>query len=109
MMPTADTQPRQFGWQAIQLNFIGSLRSSRVELACAEPPAVVTVPETAKQKATAPVSAQLRNESDLTSLNLVPSPKPLVIRAVATAPWQSATILSSARYRNGSPADLDRP
>ncbi len=30
MMPTALTQPRQFGSQATQLNFIGSLRSSRV-------------------------------------------------------------------------------
>ncbi|MGX1056618.1 hypothetical protein AB7M74_007570 [Bradyrhizobium japonicum] len=29
MMPTALTQPRQFGSQATQLNFIGSLRSSR--------------------------------------------------------------------------------
>jgi transposase len=28
-MPTALTQPRQFGWQATQLNFIGNLRSSR--------------------------------------------------------------------------------
>src|SRR6266849_1080931 len=26
-MPTALTQPRQFGWQATQLNFIGNLRS----------------------------------------------------------------------------------
>ncbi|WP_244522175.1 hypothetical protein [Bradyrhizobium embrapense] len=86
MIPTADTQPRQFGWHAIQLNFIGSLRSSRAELVCVELPAHVTVPETAKQRATALVSTQLRNESDLTSLNLVPSPKPLVMRAVAIGP-----------------------
>jgi hypothetical protein len=86
MIPTADTHPRQFGWQVIQLNFIGSLRSSSVELACAELPAVVTVPDTAKQSAVAPTSAKLRNESDLTSLNLVPSPKPLTVQALATAP-----------------------
>src|SRR5438128_9599739 len=33
-MPTALTQPRQFGWQATQLNFIGNLRSSGATPAC---------------------------------------------------------------------------
>ena len=81
-MPTALTQPRQFGWQATQLNFIGNLRSSRVTPACAEPPSVATAPGNAMQRAAAPSSAQPRKSSDLTSLNLVPSPKPL------TEQWQ---------------------
>ncbi len=75
-MPTALTQPRQFGWHATQLNRIGSLRSSRVAPACAEPPGVATTPGNAMHRAAAPSSAQPRNSSDLTSLNLVPSPKP---------------------------------
>src|SRR5262245_39736176 len=41
-MPTALTQPRQFGWQATQLNFIGNLRSSRVTPARAEPLNIAT-------------------------------------------------------------------
>src|SRR6266849_5326536 len=75
-MPTALTQPRQFGWQATQLNRIGNLRSSSVTPACAEPPSVANTPGNAMQKAAAPSSAQPRNPSDLTSLKLVPSPKP---------------------------------
>jgi hypothetical protein len=43
-MPTALTQPRQFGWQATQLNFIGKLRSSRAALAYAEPPNIAAKP-----------------------------------------------------------------
>ena len=73
-MPTALTQPPQFGSQATQLNRIGNLRSSRVAPACAEPPGAATTPGNAMQRAAAPSSAQPRNLSDLTSLNLVPSP-----------------------------------
>src|SRR4051794_38493970 len=36
-IPTALTQPRQFDWQATQLNFIGNLRCSKVTTARAEP------------------------------------------------------------------------
>src|SRR3984893_6101555 len=57
-MPTALTQPRQFGWQATQLNFIGSLRSSRVTPACAEPPSTGTRPGNAMQRGAAPSSIQ---------------------------------------------------
>jgi hypothetical protein len=46
-MPTALTQPRQFGWQATQLNFIGKLRSSRAAPAYAEPPSIATKPSNA--------------------------------------------------------------
>src|ERR1700721_3255911 len=74
-MPTAETQPRQFGSQATQLNRIGNLRSSRVVPACAEPGAA-TAAGKAVNKAAAPNSAQPRNLGDLISLNLVPSPKP---------------------------------
>src|ERR1700756_1024533 len=52
-MPTALTQPRQFGWQTTQLNFIGNLRSSRATPACAEPPSMATRPT----KAILPVAA----------------------------------------------------
>src|SRR6476469_9882945 len=73
-MPTALTQPRQFGWQATQLKRIGNLRSSSVTPACADPPSVAITPGTAIQRAAAPSSAQPRNPNDLTSRNLVPSP-----------------------------------
>src|SRR6187431_246144 len=76
-MPTADTQPLQSGWHTFHLNCIGCLRSSRVPPAWAELPSVVIAPGNARQKAVAPRSAQPRNSSDLTDLNLVPSPKPL--------------------------------
>src|SRR5436305_5763372 len=74
-MPTAPTQPRQFGWHATQLNRIGSLRSSRVPPACAEPPEVATGPASAAtQSAAAQSSTEPPNLSD--SLKLVPSPSP---------------------------------
>src|SRR5262249_21966497 len=41
-MPTALTQPRQFGWQVTQLNFIGNLRPSRATPARAEPLNIAT-------------------------------------------------------------------
>ena len=41
-MPTAETQPLQFGWHATQLKCIGNLRSSRVPPACAELPGAIT-------------------------------------------------------------------
>ena len=44
--------------------------------ACAEPPDMATAPGTAIQTAVAPISAQPRKFSDLTKLNLVPSPSP---------------------------------
>ena len=77
-MPTALTQPRQFGSQATQLNRIGNLRSSRAAPACAEPPSVDMTPGKAMHRAAAPSSAQPRRSSDLTSLKLVPSPKPQI-------------------------------
>ena len=95
-MPTAETQPLQSGWQAFHLKCIGCLRSSRVPPACAELPSVVIAPGNARQTAVAPRSAQPRNFSDLTNLNLVPSPKPLQ-GAMATAPLQRHMILSSKR------------
>src|SRR5262245_27701102 len=39
-IPSALTQPPQFGWQATQLNFIGNLRCSTREPACTEPPSI---------------------------------------------------------------------
>jgi hypothetical protein len=75
-MPTALTQPLQFGWHSTQLNRIGNFRSSSEVPARAEPPSGVTMLGKAMQRAAAPSSAQPRRSSDLTSLNLVPSPKP---------------------------------
>src|SRR4051794_17593579 len=75
-MPTALTQPLQLGSQAIQLKRIGSLRSSRVTPACAGLPNSAIAPGNAMQRAAAPSSAQPRRSSDVTDLNLVPSPKP---------------------------------
>src|SRR4051794_128977 len=57
-MPTALTQPWQFGWQEIQLNFIGNLRNSRVTPARAEPPSVAAGPNNAMQTAARPCSIQ---------------------------------------------------
>jgi hypothetical protein len=74
-MPTAETQPWQFGRHATQLNFIGSLRSSRVTPACAAPPNVATAPGNAMHRAVAPSSAHPRKSNDVTSLNLAPSPQ----------------------------------
>ena len=84
-MPTAETHPLQSGWQATQLNCIGSLRSSRVLPAIAEFASGVTASGNPRQMAAAPKRAQARILCDLTNLNLVPSPK-LCKRAVATAP-----------------------
>src|SRR5256885_4685074 len=95
-MPTAETQPLQSGWHAFHLKCIGCLRSSRVPPAYAELPSVVTAPGNARQRAVAPRSAQPRSFSDLTSLNLVPSPKPPE-GAMAMAPLQREMILSSKR------------
>src|SRR6476619_7783093 len=100
-MPTAETQPLQSGWQPTQLNCIGCLRSSRVPPAYAELPSVVIAPGNARQRAVAPRSAQPRNFSDVTNLNLVPSPK-LRKRATAVAPLQRDMILSFRRYQNGN-------
>src|ERR1700722_3970472 len=66
-MPTALTQPRQFGSHATQLNRIGNLRSSRVT-ARAEPPGAATAPGNAIPSAAAHSSVQPRKSSDLTSL-----------------------------------------
>src|SRR5947209_4630589 len=71
-MPTALTQPRQLGWQAIQLNRIGSLRSSSVPPAFATPPDVPTWPLRVMHRAAALSSAAPPSFSD--SLNLVPYP-----------------------------------
>src|SRR5512139_910567 len=74
MMPTALTQPRQFGSQATHLNFIGSLRSSSVPPARAAEPKVTTAPDNTTQAAAVPTSNQPRRLDDLRSLKLVPSP-----------------------------------
>ena len=92
-MPTALTQPRQFGWQAIQLNFIGRLRSSRVTPACAELPSVVTDAGQCDTKgggARAP-SREIEATSRASIWFLPQSP---VTRAVAMAPVQREMILS---------------
>src|SRR5436305_585938 len=107
-MPTAETQPLQSGWQAFHLKCIGCLRSSSVPPACAELPSVVIAPGNARHRAVAPTSAQPRNFSDVTNLNLVPSPKPSQ-RATAMAPFPRNMILSSERYRNGNRAYVYRP
>ena len=69
---------------------------------------VNVAPDNAMQRAVAPKSAQPRNSSDLTNLNLVPSPTPLS-EQVVMAPIQCHMILSSKRYQNGNRADPHRP
>src|SRR3954469_22390389 len=69
-MPTAPTQPRQLGWQAIQLKRIGSLRSSRVAPPRAELPDVATGAVRATYSAAAQSSTEPPNFSD--SLKLDP-------------------------------------
>src|SRR5580704_1213895 len=75
-MPTALTQPVQLGSQAIQSNFIGSLRSSRVLPARAELPSVATAAGTATDSAAMATSAQPRRSCDLESLKIGSFPKP---------------------------------
>src|SRR4051812_31249020 len=71
-MPTALIQPRQSGWQATQLNFIGSLRSSRVPLTRAELPDVAIGPVRVMHTAAAQKSTEPPNLID--SVKLDPSP-----------------------------------
>src|SRR3954452_13092439 len=59
-MPIALTQPRQFGWQATQLNFIGILRDSRATLARAESPSIAVKPSNVMQRAATPINIQPR-------------------------------------------------
>ena len=76
-MPTALTQPRQFGWQATQLNRIGNLRSSRVT-ARAEPPGAATAPGNAMQRAAAPSqrpTAKIQRPHEPQIWFLPPSPR----------------------------------
>src|SRR6185437_16153900 len=75
-MPTALTQPVQLGSQAIQENFIGSLRSSSVPPARAELPSKANAPDTATESAATTTSAQPRGSCDFKRLKLVPSPSP---------------------------------
>jgi hypothetical protein len=77
-MPTALTQPRQFGWQATQLNYIGNLRSSRVTPAWAGSP--MTAPGNAMHKAVAPISTHPRTSGEFKSLKPVPSQSPKIKR-----------------------------
>jgi len=88
MMPTALTKPRQFGSQATQLNFIGSLRSSRAPPARADDPKVATAPANATPQAAVPTSNQPRSLSTFRSFKLVPSPSPKAMQAspVSTFP-----------------------
>src|SRR5690348_13238351 len=74
--PTALTQPRQLGSQATQLNFIGSLRCSRLVPAVAELPSGAAAPGKARHNAAAQTSAQPRRSGDFKSFKLVPSPSP---------------------------------
>src|SRR5580704_17423640 len=74
--PTALTQPRQLGSQAIQLNFIGSLRSSRLLPASAELPSGAAAPGKARHNAAAQNSAQPRRSDHFKRFKLVPSPSP---------------------------------
>src|SRR6185312_1687288 len=64
-MPTALTQPRQLGSQATQLNFIGSLRSSRAPPARAEFPSGAATAGNTRQMAAAQNHAQPRRSYDL--------------------------------------------
>src|ERR1700744_4404532 len=82
-MPIALTQPVQLGSQAIQENFIGSLRSSSVPPARAELPSVATAAGTATDSAAVATSTKPRRLCDLKSLKLVPSPSR---KAGVTAP-----------------------
>src|SRR3954447_13991310 len=60
-IPTALTQPRQFGcWQGTQLNFIGNLRFSDATPARAEPPDKAIRPTNAMQRAASISSIQDR-------------------------------------------------
>src|SRR5689334_24245582 len=95
-MPTALTQLLQLGLHSTQLKRIGSLRSSRVSLAFAELPDVVTAPGNARQRAVAPISAQPEISSDPRDLNSVPSPSPN--NAAAMAPKRDM-ILSCQRFK----------
>src|SRR5436853_6758323 len=105
-MPTALTQPRQFGWHVTQLNRIGSLRCSRLAPARAEPFGIATMPGNAMQTATAPRSAQPRNLSHLLNFNLVPSPH---AKTVGNGPTQHQTILSRQRHEKGNRGKPHRP
>src|SRR5450756_217456 len=107
-MPTALTQPPQFGWQATQLNRIGNLRSSREVPALAEPPGAATTPGNAVQRAAAPSSAQPRALSDLTSLNSLPSPASPK-GAVAMVPKQHQLIPSHRCYEKVNHGVPHRP
>jgi hypothetical protein len=81
-MPTALTQPRQFGWQATQLNFIGNLRCSRPTPACAELLNITTnaiqragpmssiQPRMAAKRARADVRSEMQAHKD-SALNIV--------------------------------------
>src|ERR1700744_3005536 len=74
--PTALTHPRQLGSQPTQLNFIGSLRSSRLLPAVAELPSGTAAPGKARHNAAAHTSAQPRRSGDFKRFKLVPSQSP---------------------------------
>src|SRR6516162_8184194 len=81
-MPTALTQPRQLGSQATQLNFIGSLRSSRTPPACAPTPIDATTASETTPNIEMPSILKMRKSGNPTSLkpnpSYAPSPKPEV-------------------------------
>ena len=82
-IPAALTQPRQFGWQSTQVNFIGSLRASRATPACAEPLSIATnamqrpaptssiQPRIAAQRARSEARSEMRARSEVSSLEIV--------------------------------------
>src|SRR3954470_1748647 len=94
MMPTALTQPRQFGSQATQLNFIGSLRSSRAAPARADDPSIATAPASTTPQAAIPTSNQPRRLSAFRSFKLVPSPSPKLWPKPYGEPTQPSPVLT---------------
>ena len=96
-MPTALTQPRQFGSHATQLNRIGNLRSSRVT-ARAEPPGAATAPGNAIPSAAAPAASNREKIERLHQPQIWFLPPSSPLRAVATAPFHRHMILSCRRY-----------
>src|SRR5262249_46568491 len=104
--PTALTQPGQLGSQAIQLNFIGSLRSSSVLPARAELPSVATAPGHATNSAANATSPTPRRSCDLRSLKIGSFPRP---PPGSSSPKSPPPILSHGHHENGIRAITYRP
>ena len=108
-MPTALTQPAQFGWQATQLNRIGEFALFEGHAGMRRTTSV-TAPGNAMQRAAAPSSAQPRNFNDLTNLNCVSFPtSPLKNEQWQWPQFNANMILSSRRYQKGNRGNPHRP